>query len=136
MSYSPAQVPAASSAIATSSTIANGATWKGDLDSDGSVQIHGRLEGSITSREDVFIADDADVNATITAVNVVVSGLLKGTIRCTGRFEVLPQGRLHGEVHAPTIVVHEGATINGQLRMRQTEAPTEVAPSSLRRASR
>lgn len=117
---------------AQTSVIAHDTVWKGDLQSEGTVHVHGRVEGAIRARQDVYIAEEADVDATVTATNVVVAGLVKGTVRCSGRFEVLPPGRIAGDVQAPTLVVHEGATVTGQFRMGSgegaEEAPTDGAP--------
>jgi cytoskeletal protein CcmA (bactofilin family) len=129
-----AQVPAVN---AQTSVVAHDTTWKGDLESDGSVHVHGRVEGSIKAKQDVFIAEEADVDATITATNVVIAGLIQGTIRCSDRFEVLPQGRVSGDINAPTLVIHEGAHITGQFRMGSEQA-VENKPTSVvqRRAAR
>ena len=108
-------------ADAQTSVIAHDATWKGDFQSTGSIHVHGRVEGSITAQRDVYIAEEADVDATVTADNVVVAGLVKGTVRCGARFEVLPQGRIAGDIQAPTLVIHEGATVTGQFRMGPAE---------------
>jgi cytoskeletal protein CcmA (bactofilin family) len=116
------------------SVVAHDTAWKGDLQSAGSIHVHGRVEGSIEARDDVYVAEEADVNATITATNVAVAGVVRGTVRCSGRFEVLPQGRVQGEVISPSLVIHEGAVINGQFRMSGGEqAATSETPSLVRR---
>jgi len=117
--------------------IANDTLWKGEIQSNGSVHVHGRLEGSVRAVRDVYVADEADLDATITAANVVVAGLVKGTVRCENRFEVLPAGRVSGDISAPTLIVHEGAVVSGQLRMSAQE-PAEAKPASVvqRRAAR
>ncbi len=119
-------VPFPPSHDAHTSVVAHDTTWKGDLQSDGSVHVHGRVEGSITARADVFVAEEATVEATISAENVSVAGNVRGTIRCSGRFEVLPQGRVSGEVFAPVLVVHEGATVNASVSMIAEEAPATI----------
>jgi cytoskeletal protein CcmA (bactofilin family) len=129
------EVPAVT---AQTSVVAHDTTWKGDLVSDGSVHVHGRVEGSIRAKQDIFIAEEADVDATITATNVVIAGLIQGTIRCTDRFEVLPQGRVSGDINAPTLVIHEGAHVTGQFRMENGEQGASNKPTSVvqRRAAR
>ncbi|MER3484920.1 MAG: hypothetical protein C4345_01990, partial [Chloroflexota bacterium] len=102
--------------------IARNATWKGELSSEGAVHIHGHLEGTVRARTDIFVAEEAEVDATLTAERVVVAGTVKGSIRSGARFEALPTGRITGDVQTPTIVVHEGAIINGQFRMGVAEA--------------
>jgi cytoskeletal protein CcmA (bactofilin family) len=124
---------------AQTSVVAHDTTWNGDLQTSGSLHVHGTVEGSLTAADDVYIAEEADVSATITAANVIVAGLVRGTIRCGSRFEVLPRGRVLADVHAPSLVVHEGATINGQVRMGAAEASAAEQPTPTvvhRRAAR
>jgi cytoskeletal protein CcmA (bactofilin family) len=122
---------------AQTSVVAHDTTWKGDLESDGSVHVHGRVEGSIRAKQDIFIAEEADVDATISATNVVIAGLIQGTIRCSNRFEVLPQGRVSGDINAPTLVIHEGAHVTGQFRMENESSATNKPTSVVqRRAAR
>jgi len=118
---------------AQSSVIAHDTTWKGELQTDGALHIHGKVEGTITAKTDVFVAEDAEVDATISAENVAIAGVVRGAIRCSGRFEVLPAGRVNGDVHAPVLVVHEGATVNGRFSM--TSAETAISPLRARGAS-
>jgi cytoskeletal protein CcmA (bactofilin family) len=131
-------VPAVPDVTEQTSVVAHDTTWKGEFDSEGSVHIHGRVEGAVRAQQDVFIAEEADVDATVTATNVIVAGLVKGTIRCSSRFEILPQGRVSGEFFAPTLVVHEGAFVAGQFRMGAADQPAESKPTSVvqRRAAR
>jgi cytoskeletal protein CcmA (bactofilin family) len=128
------EIPAVDS---QTTVIANDTMWKGEIQSNGSVHVHGRLEGAVRANRDVFVAEDADVDATVTANTVVIAGLVKGTIRCESRLEILPSGRVSGDIFAPTFVVHEGATVSGQLRMSNQE-PAETKPMSVvqRRAAR
>lgn len=121
-------IPAIPSVDAQTTVIAHDTVWKGEIQSQGTVHIHGTFEGVISAKSDVYIAEEADTDATITATNVVIAGLAKGTIRCSGRFEVLPSGRVSGDIMAPTLVVHEGANVSGQFRMG-VEAATESKPS-------
>lgn len=120
--------PATPAADGQTSVVAHDTTWKGDLQTNGSVHVHGKVEGAIDAKDDVYVAEEAEVGATITAANVAVAGLVRGTVRCSSRFEVLPQGRVYGDVLAPSLVVHEGAIVNGQFRMSGDAVADSPAP--------
>lgn len=122
------EMPAADSQI---SVVSADTHWKGDISSDGSVHIYGRVEGSLTAKDDLWVAEGATVDATLTARRVVIAGNVSGTIAATERFEALPQGRITADVTATTFVVHEGAKLNGQLKMSHPEG---TAVSSFDRA--
>ena len=113
------EIPSVDSQV---SVVARETTWKGDLDSDNSIHVYGRVEGALRARDDVWVAQGADIDATIDARRVIVAGTVGGTVRATERFEALPQGRVSADVFAPTYVVHEGAVINGALRMGASDA--------------
>lgn len=104
------------------SVVAQGTFWKGELEADGTIHVFGRVEGTLTAKEDVWIAEGADVHATVTARQVIVAGNVNGTVRALNRFEALPQGVVEADVHAPSFVVHEGATINGNLAMSSDDS--------------
>ena len=131
-------LPAPMVADAQTSVVAYDTIWKGDLQTNGTLHVHGRIEGAILAKQDVYVAEEADVDATVTASNVVIAGLVRGTVRCGNRFEVLPQGRFAGDVQAPTLVVHEGATVTGQFRMGAPESGGATVPPAVvqRRAVR
>ncbi len=114
------------------SVVATETTWNGDLVSGNSIHVYGRVEGSLRATEDVWIAQGADVDATIDARRVIVAGSLGGTVRATERFEALPQGRVTAGVFAPTYIVHEGAVINGELRMATADAAADARADSPR----
>ncbi len=103
------------------SVVAQGTIFKGEIQSDGNIQIFGRAEGTLTAKEDIWVAEGADVESTLTARRVIVAGRVNGTVKATSRFEALPQGVVEADVTAPSFVVHEGATINGKLSMQQQE---------------
>jgi cytoskeletal protein CcmA (bactofilin family) len=125
----PTEVPAVPAIDTQTSVIAHTTVWKGNLESTGSLHVHGRVEGSLTARNDIFIAEEAEVDALVTAANVTIAGNVRGSIQCSDRFEVLPRGRVAGEIHAPVIVVHEGATIAGEIAMTEL-GDARVNPSS------
>lgn len=116
----------------SSSIIAANSAWNGTLTSEGSLRVHGKADGELYSATDLFVAEGAEVDASLFADSVVVAGLVRGKIEARSRLEILPQGEVTGDVRAPKLVVHEGATISGQLKMEDVQTqPTysrESAP--------
>ena len=136
----PAQPPAAPmipDVDPSTTVVSRDTTWKGEMSSEGSVHIHGRFDGAVKATQAIFVAEGAEVDATMTAETIIVAGVSRGTVRARGKFEVLPSGRVAGDIHAPTLVVHEGAIMTGQLRM-SGEEPSEAKPTPViqRRPSR
>lgn len=119
------------------SVIAHTTAWNGNLESSGSLHVHGRVEGSLTARNDIFIAEEAEIDAVVRAATVTVAGNVRGSIQCSDRFEVLPRGRVVGDVRAPVIVVHDGAIVAGEISMSNpAEARSSALPAVGHRAAR
>ncbi len=119
------------------SVIAQDTVWKGDLETGGSLHVIGTVQGNLTAGETIFVAEEADVDATLTARHVVVAGTVRGTILCSERFEAVSTGRVLADIHAPAVVIHEGATIRGQFKMEQAiEKSAPKTPPAYRRAGR
>lgn len=110
-------LPQMPSSDTDASVIAADANWKGDINAEKSIHVLGKIQGSITANEDIWIAEGAEVNATVTAMRVVVGGSLAGAANASSRFEVLPTGRVTADVTSPITVVHEGATLNGNFKV-------------------
>jgi cytoskeletal protein CcmA (bactofilin family) len=112
----------ARSADSRTGIVAADSVWSGRLHAQGSLQVYGQIEGELTAGDEIFVAEGAHVNAQVNARVVVVAGVVEGTIACSGRLEVLPTGRVSGDVTSPSLVVHEGASIEGDLRMSAPDA--------------
>ena len=128
----PDPVPPAIPAIDMhSSVIAHSTSWSGDLESSGSLHVHGRVEGTLTARDSIFIAEEADVEAVIRAASVTVAGNVRGSVFCAERFEVLPHGKVAADIHAPAIAIHDGAIVSGDISMTPSNNPrVSLAPSA------
>jgi cytoskeletal protein CcmA (bactofilin family) len=122
-------------AHAATSIIGPGSAWQGTLAVDGSLRIQGQVTGEILVRDAVHIAEGAEVDAKVRAAVVVVAGYLHGEIEASERLEIGPTGRVQANLVTKALVVHDGAVVEGQLRMVQAE-PGEgaAAPSEQPRA--
>jgi cytoskeletal protein CcmA (bactofilin family) len=108
------------------SVIAAGTVWTGDVDTQGSLHVYGRASGTLKAAEDIWIADGAEVDATIEAERVVIGGDVTGHVSARSRFEALPSCDIQADVDAPIFVVHEGATVNGAMTMKSAGAPIDL----------
>lgn len=126
-----------------SSIVSIGSTWNGTLKIDGSVRVEGQLSGEIEARDTVWIAEGAEVDAKVRASVVSIAGRFQGQVDCSERLEITPTGRVKAELATKSLVVHEGAIVEGQIQMldtkpaprqngnAQSERPNGVAPKNL-----
>lgn len=107
-----------------------GTVFEGDIVSDRSIAIEGKVKGRIMAKGDVVIGSEAIVEAEIATENIEVYGHVTGNIRAAGRLEVGATGRIAGDVTAKALVIKEGGNINGIVRMAE-ENPVLVQQLSL-----
>ena len=96
-------------------------SFQGHLKAEGNVRVDGYLEGSLETKGNVIIGDAAKVNADITASNVQVWGAVKGNINAIGRLEILPSGRVWGDIKVTSLLIDEGGLFRGKSVMAGEE---------------
>ena len=100
---------------------------EGTYNTSRDLRIEGRLNGSVNCDGVLFIADGAEVEATVEAASIIVSGTLRGQIHCRGRLEITSTGSVGGEVETAALVIVEGARYEGQITMLSAEASPATA---------
>jgi len=106
------------------STIGEHTSFNGTYMSENSMRIRGSVEGEVKCEKAIFVEENAKVAAKLTAASITVAGEVNGELICSGRVEVRPTGRVTGTVNAGTLVVQEGAFIDGTVKMQQGAAET------------
>ncbi len=102
-------------------------TFKGELTGDEDLEIDGRVEGGIQlPKNQLTIGANGDVKAEINAKSVVVIGHLVGNINATERVAVQAAGVVEGDIRAPSLLIQEGAVVNGAIEMSKVGASTEA----------
>jgi cytoskeletal protein CcmA (bactofilin family) len=97
--------------------VATGAKWKGSLKVDDSVRVDGTFSGEIDTKGTVHVSEGADIDAKIHAAFVVIAGNFKGEVRCDQRTELMPRGKVSGEIITKILSIHEGAILDGSVHM-------------------
>jgi len=88
--------------------------------------VKGKITGSINSAGDLYIGENAYVEAQIKAGSVYVQGRVKGDIFAEKRVEVASSAIVEGNIITPEIVLERGCKLNGDCRMpEEDEVPGE-----------
>src|SRR5574341_421833 len=77
------------------------------------VKIDGHFTGEIKSTELLVIGANAQVDAHISARQVVLEGKLVGSVQAMGCFEILKGGYFKGEARIAELKVHSDAVFDG-----------------------
>jgi cytoskeletal protein CcmA (bactofilin family) len=88
---------------------------QGEVYSNESIRVHGRLEGVLQATDSrVVIEPEGSVKATVRAADVIVRGRLEGETVASGSITVCRDGRLIGEAKTARLVVEDGAYVKGK----------------------
>ncbi len=99
----------------------------GDIETDGTVRVDGRVEGTTHRADTIIVGPGGAVWGNIEARDIAVAGTIHGNVRATGRLEIEPGAAIEGEVHAATMVLHEGGAVNGQVSIGSADAASAIA---------
>lgn len=106
-------------AEAALSILASGMRITGDVETNGTLKIDGRIEGSVTGARQVLLGRGGVIQGNVRASEVVVGGEVHGSIAADERLELQGSAVVNGDIDTKSIVVLEGARINGAVRMQE-----------------
>jgi cytoskeletal protein CcmA (bactofilin family) len=132
VSAAPAFEPARPAAPAgEQATIGKGLYIKGEITGSESLFIDGKVEGSVNHAGNrVTVGRNGQVNANITAREIVVLGKVRGNVSATDRVDIRAEGSLSGDVAAARISIEDGAFFKGGIDIRKPDSKTAGAPTS------
>lgn len=102
---------------------------EGTFTTDRDLRIEGILRGSVKCQGLLYIAEGADIDAEIEASSIAVAGQLRGTVTCHGKLQLMPTGRVYATVVTESLVINEGAILEGELRMESSSMLSNTAPT-------
>jgi cytoskeletal protein CcmA (bactofilin family) len=102
----------------------------GDIETDGTVRIEGRLQGSVRRADAIILGNGAVVQGNVSAREVIVGGAVEGNINAAERVELQPTAVVTGDIEAGAILIKEGGAVRGRLCIRAltANAPAANAP--------
>src|SRR5262245_52331425 len=104
-----------------SAFIDQGSEFEGKLSFRDTVRIDGRFRGEIASENTLIVGESGEIHATIRSNTVVVSGLVEGDIIAARKVVLHKTARVHGNLETPSLVVEEGAALDGTVKMPGSE---------------
>ncbi len=102
---------------------------KGRITGDGDLLVEGSVEGDVSVRGDVTIAEGARGASNIDAHAVTIRGELEGDVRASGLVQIEAGARVRGDLRGDGIAIEEGAEYVGRLEA-DFELPAELGGSS------
>ena len=116
-----------SSAVRTGSCFGKGSEVIGTVVFEGSVVIEGKLEGEIEGPGKITVGESGSVIATkLRTDSIVIGGSVKVKSIFSRRIEILPTGKVRGDLASPLLLIHEGAQFEGKAFARAAQQTADA----------
>jgi cytoskeletal protein CcmA (bactofilin family) len=98
----------------------DGTEFVGQMKFTGTMRIDGKYEGSIKSDSTLIVGESAHIKVEMLEVGAIsINGYVEGKIIAKERIEVHSKGRVLGTIKTPSLVIDDGAVLQGQCDMEQ-----------------
>jgi cytoskeletal protein CcmA (bactofilin family) len=98
-----------------------GTKINGRLHFDGQATIDGEVEGEIVAQGQVTVGHQATIKGKISAASILVQGKVMAEVQAEKKLEVQPPGSVIGDVTTPSLVIGDGAILEGHVSMKKNE---------------
>ena len=115
----PSPAPAAQGGL--TAFIDQGSEFEGKLSFKDTVRIDGTFTGEIQSENTLIVGESGEIHAQIRSKSVMISGAVEGDVHASRQLVLHKTARLQGNVETPSLVIEEGAVLNGQIRMTRPD---------------
>lgn len=118
------------------SIISAGTVIVGDIECSGVLKVEGQIDGSVRQARQVMLAREGAIHGNVTAAEVVVGGTIDGNVTATDRLELQSTAVVNGDITTKSIVVMEGARINGGVKMTELALVGDAQPGTSKETAR
>jgi len=99
--------------------------FEGNLKFYGKIRIDGHFKGEILGEGTLVVGEGARIDSEVHVSCVLNSGEIHGNVLADQKIEIRAPGKVLGNIQAPTIVINEGAAIQGNCRTNPVKKPDE-----------
>jgi len=101
----------------TESFIGKSIKVKGNISSEQSIRIEGKITGNITSNNSITIGKSGISSGRLEAEYINILGNSKGTIVSGKKLNILSNAKFNGNITSPKVIIDEGGIFNGNMNM-------------------
>ena len=109
----------------------------GSVHSASVVSVAGTVLGAVLADDQVIVTKGGRVEGGVEAREVVLNGEVHGSVDARERLEIQASAVVHGDLHAPRLMLYEGAVVDGDVSIADessTECQSGAASGSAPRA--
>lgn len=119
------------------SVIGEKVSFNGKLHVEGSIVIHGEVEGAISCTGQLTVGRTGKIKADLDVGSATIAGNVEGKVTAKGRVELQTDSHLKGDVQAKSFVIQDGCFFQGNCTMGEETmtAVPQVEPRTERNAA-
>jgi cytoskeletal protein CcmA (bactofilin family) len=108
-----------------------GTSYQGRLTFRGIVRIDGEFEGEIVSDGTLMVGKDAQVSGRLQVARLFCGGLVEAEVSAAAKVVVHKSGIFRGVLRTSSLVIEDGAKIEGRVVMDGGDGPLEAISSAV-----
>lgn len=97
--------------------ISEGTNLKGDLRAEADIRVAGMVEGEAVSKGKLIITVSGKIKGNVTSKEADIAGKIEGQVKVSNKLTLRENAVVDGDIYVKTLIVEEGAQINGSCRM-------------------
>lgn len=103
-----------------------GSHMHGELRFEDTFRIDGKLTGTVTSDGDLIVGERGEVEGEVHVGRIFVSGTVRGLLKASVRVEVTSMGKVFADLFTPSLMIEDGAFLEGKCSMGRREQIPEA----------
>lgn len=105
----------------TTSILAQGCKFNGQVEVQGTFRIEGEFEGTIKNPETLVVGKTGVVKASVKVKNAIIGGRIYGNIEAENKIELQGGSHVEGDIKTRRLVIDEGVFFEGNCSMGSME---------------
>ncbi|NNL43190.1 MAG: polymer-forming cytoskeletal protein [Desulfobacterales bacterium] len=101
---------------------------EGTLIFEGTFNLDCKFRGNISALGTLIVGEHGKIDSDIHGTSVISKGEIYGNIIAQERVEILPTGKVYGDIWAPVVVVKKGAIFEGNCLTHEVEMTRAEKP--------
>jgi cytoskeletal protein CcmA (bactofilin family) len=101
-----------------------GSHLRGELSFEAHFRVHGKFSGEVKTEGELIVGEGGEVEGELRVGQVVVSGIVRGSIQASRRVQITATGKVFADVDTPSLIVEDGACFEGRCSMTRDQART------------
>jgi cytoskeletal protein CcmA (bactofilin family) len=108
------------------SVLGEGVELQGELSFSGGLRVDGAIKGKIHSEGVLVVGPKGKVEAEVHVQRASLRGEFHGVIHASDRIEIHTEGKVHGDLYTPCLIIEAGALFEGKCNMGERKGDASI----------